>query len=54
MGQWAMTQLYFAVSSLTFDATARGGIANVARSLTSTCVPTYSDVVLTWDALQHV
>jgi hypothetical protein len=31
MGQWAMTRLYFSVSSLTFDATARGGLANVAR-----------------------
>jgi hypothetical protein len=51
MCQWTMTQLYFAVSSLVFDATARGGLANVARSLTSTCIRSYSDVVSTWDAL---
>jgi hypothetical protein len=31
MGQWAITQLYFAVSSLVLDATARGSLANVAR-----------------------
>jgi hypothetical protein len=51
MCRWTMTRLYFAASSLVSDATARGGLANVARSLTSTCVPTYSDIVLTWDAL---
>jgi hypothetical protein len=51
MGQWAVTQLYFAASSLVSDATASNCLANVDRSLTSTGVRGCFAVALTWYAL---